>query len=64
MSKSAARKSPAGRKARAGEAGTPITVRLTSDERAQYDKAAASEEMSLAEWIRAACTERLTRKRR
>lgn len=52
-----------GRKARGGIAGTPVTVRLTPDEREQFEAAAEERSMSLAEWIRAACAAFLKRRK-
>lgn len=52
-----------GRKARGGEAGYPATIRLTTSEREAYQAAADRDELSLAEWIRAACQDRLKRKK-
>ena len=48
-------KAPRGRRARAGEAGYPATVRLTPDERAAYGALAELAGLSLAEWIRLCC---------
>jgi len=47
-----------------GEAGTPIAVRLTAAERELYCRAADAEDISHAEWIRAAYADRPARKRR
>ncbi len=50
----------AGRNPRAGEAATAkITIRLTPTEHAAYLVAAACEEFTLGDWIRAACASRL-----
>ncbi len=54
---------PKGRPARSGEASSNVTVRLTDSERAAYDDAATEREMTLGEWIRAACASFLKRRK-
>lgn len=53
-----------GRKPARGEAGTPVTIRLTPTEREQYIEAAREADKSLAEWIRYCCDLVLRRKRK
>ncbi|MCX5744696.1 MAG: hypothetical protein NT062_19590 [Proteobacteria bacterium] len=49
----------------AGELATSMTtLRLTPTERATYEAAATIEGQSLAEWIRAACSDRVKRTKR
>jgi hypothetical protein len=53
----------AGRNPRAGAAANEkLTIRLTTKERADYELAAGREDVSLGEWIRAACAAQLKRK--
>lgn len=52
----------AGRPARAGEPSKMVGVRLTDTERDEYEAAAKTKSMSLAEWIRAACSAFLKRR--
>ncbi len=52
-----------GRPSRAGEATSMVGIRLTTAEREAYQAAADRDELSLAEWIRAACQDRLRRKK-
>jgi hypothetical protein len=49
------KRDPRGRKARAGEASSNVTVRLASSEREAYQAAADAAGITLAGWIRQAC---------
>lgn len=49
-----------GRNPRAGKPASTITIRLTDDERASYQAAAAEAGQTLGEWIRSACAASLT----
>lgn len=64
MAKKTKAKDPRGRKARGGEASSNVTVRLNASEREAFQTEADAEAVSLAEWIRAACQDRLARKKR
>jgi hypothetical protein len=50
-----------GRPPRAGGPASMVSVRLTPAERESYAAAAASESLTLAEWMRVACAEWLKR---
>jgi hypothetical protein len=55
----------AGRSPRAGGAASAhVAVRLTMDEHQRWKAAAAASDLSLAEWIRAACEARLPKRKR
>lgn len=55
----------AGRNPRAGGAATnKVTIRLTDAELATYRAAAEGSELSLTDWIRAACEARLPKRKR
>jgi hypothetical protein len=54
----------AGRNPRGAGASTPITLRLTDDERRRYQVAADSAGVSLADWIRGSCEVQLAKKAR
>lgn len=53
-----------GPKPRGGVAGIGVSVKFTPDEKETYQAAAEREELSLAEWIREACADRLKRSKR
>lgn len=53
----------AGRNPRAGAPSTTFALRLADDERKRYQAAADAAELTLAEWIRAACEARLNKRR-
>lgn len=53
-----------GRPARGKEPASTLSLRLNAKERADYEAAAKKTDMSLAEWIRAACAAFLKKAKR
>jgi uncharacterized protein (DUF1778 family) len=57
------RRDGAGRRPRAGSPSRPIALRLSDEERARWEAAAAAAGLTLSEWIRSICERALKRAR-